>query len=818
MPAAPDLIPAAGARSLHTEVRKALDTWVAVRMQMILPALVVIYLAGSSVGLVFKPIESTGILGWSAYSAGAVSFVAWLLLRRNCIPANRVHLVALVIGSLILFHSLAEFYVSGDASQVEVITLLLLGSASILLSWQEFAFTAILSVAGWVVVGLQKLPLSSLIHGLLVLVTTVAVSGLGVWLRLRKHSLVQAARLSEETQRIAEKRIRDRFELAVQGTHDGLWYWDLKSNVFYGSASWAAMLGYREGELENNPDEWFSRVHPGYLTDLRTQLAAHLEGHSEQFHHEHRLCRKDGTYRWVMARATAVRNDAGEAVELAGSHADITSVIDVENRLLDDSFYDKLTRLPNRHFFMCRLEKAIERKKRKPNRPPLFAVMFLDLDRFKIINDSLGHLAGDQLLEAVAGRLKNCARPDDVVARFGGDEFVILLEKIRDPEEASNVAARIQNALSRPFHIGNREVASGVSIGIVLSSEATDSTEDFVRYADMAMYQAKSKGKGQSQIFNENMQAQVTKLCDLQTDLSRAVERQQLLLHYQPCVSLRSGKILGVEALVRWQRSTSQLVQPMDFIPLAEELGLINDIGDWVLRSACAQNSAWQQAGMPPIRMAVNVSARQLQQKDFPQRVHCILEETKLKPQWLELELTETALMSSLDAAPQTLAELGAMGMPIAIDDFGTGYSSLDYLRRFNFSTLKMDRCFVSDIVTDKKAAAVARGLITLAHNLDLSVTAEGVEHNAQLSFLATEHCDQVQGFLACRPTSAEHLRERLSSGDAQEGFAHGSARPFVELHQLARYASGRSGSARSRFVGTDPVQAHPEALASPLA
>jgi EAL domain-containing protein (putative c-di-GMP-specific phosphodiesterase class I) len=291
------------------------------------------------------------------------------------------------------------------------------------------------------------------------------------------------------------------------------------------------------------------------------------------------------------------------------------------------------------------------------------------------------------------------------------------------------------------------------------------------------------------------MQVQATKLCDLQTDLSRAVQRQQLRLHYQPCVSIRSGKILGVEALVRWQRSEGQLIQPTDFIPLAEEFGLINEIGDWVLRSACAQNAAWQRAGMPSVRMAVNVSAQQLKQKDFPQRVVRILDETKLKSEWLELELTETALMDSLDIAPRTLEELGRLGIAISIDDFGTGYSSLDYLRRFNFSTLKMDRCFVSDIVTDKKAAAVARGLITLAHNLDLSVTAEGVEHNSQLAFLAAEDCDQIQGFLACRPAPAEHLLGRLSSGDVQDGFAQGGLRPLVELHELAGYAGREAGS-----------------------
>lgn len=569
--------------------------------------------------------------------------------------------------------------------------------------------------------------------------------------------------------------------LAVQGTQDGLWYWDLKANTFRFSSGWETLLGFAKGELSQDPNEWFSRVHPAYRAELHARIKAHLQGESEQFRYEHRMRRNDGSYFWVSARATANRNGSGEALGLAGSHSDITTLIPVERELLDDAFHDKLTGLPNRHFFMGRLDTAVEQRRQEANRNRLFAVMFLDLDRFKHINDTLGHQVGDQLLAAVARRLQNCVGSSDMVARLGGDEFVILLDCVRDAEDALRVGARISDAFASPFEIDGSEVMSGASIGIALSRERFDATEDLVSLADLAMYHSKTQRKGRPELFHQRMKEQPTKLASRQSELARALKDKEFLLEYQPYFDMQTGRILGVEALIRWQ-SQNLVLSPSDFIPLAEETGLIHDIGEWVLRTACAQSIAWQRAGIPPVQMAVNVSAKQLHEADFAQRVVAVLEETKLAPRWLNLELTESALMDTYEKAPATLERLDTLGIGTSIDDFGTGYSSLNYLRRFNFQTLKMDRCFVSDMATNKKAAVIVKGLISIAHNLGISVIAEGVERHDQLRLLAAENCDHVQGFLTGRPVAPEQILRLLRSVNLQEqNPAYGGARTFFD-------------------------------------
>jgi len=594
--------------------------------------------------------------------------------------------------------------------------------------------------------------------------------------RKAKEMLVKAQQMQAKAQQQAIEReahldaAGSHLTLAVQGTQDGLWYWDLKANTFRFSSGWETLLGFTKGELLQDPNEWFSRVHPAYRAELDARIMAHLRGETEQFRYEHRMRRNDGSYFWVSARATASRDGSGEALGLAGSHSDITALIPVERELLDDAFHDRLTGLPNRHFFMGRLDTAVEQRRQEGDRKRLFAVVFLDLDRFKHVNDTLGHQVGDQLLAGVARRLQTCVGPSDMVARLGGDEFVILLDCVRDTEEALRAGERISAAFVAPFEIDGSKVGCGASIGIALSRERFDATEDLVNLADLAMYHSKTQRKGRPELFHERMREQPTKLASRQSELARALTEEEFLLDYQPYFDLQSGKILGVEALIRWQ-SQNLLLSPSDFIPLAEETGLIHGIGEWVLRTACAQSSAWQRAGIPPVQMAVNVSAKQLHEADFAQRVVAILAETGLAPRYLNLELTESALMDTYEKAPATLERLDTLGIGTSIDDFGTGYSSLNYLRRFNFQTLKMDRCFVSDIATNNKAAVIVKGLISIAHNLGISVIAEGVERHDQLRLLVAENCDHVQGFLTGRPVAPEQMLTLLRSVNVKQQY-----------------------------------------------
>lgn len=441
-----------------------------------------------------------------------------------------------------------------------------------------------------------------------------------------------------------------------------------------------------------------------------------------------------------------------------------SELLSVRRALEEQATHDSLTGLPNRLLFSDRLTRKISECKR---RNAALAVMFLDLDGFKLVNDTLGHNVGDSLLVAVSERLVSTLREVDTVARMGGDEFTVIAGDIEGPVEAAAIAERALRSLSQSFHLSGHEVFVSASIGIsIYPSDGTD-VETLVRNADTAMYRAKERGRSRYQLYTESLNQIANSRMNLVTSLRRAVDGDEFVVHYQPRVDLRNGRILGAEALVRWQHPQCGLLMPADFISVAEDTGLIVPISEWVLKTACVQNKAWQDAGYPKIEMAVNVSPKQFQQGDLYGTVKSVLEETGLEGRWLALEITESALMTGPEHAAAVLAELRKLGVRISIDDFGTGYSSLSYLKRFPTDVVKIDRSFVRDIATDPDDAAIAGAVVAMAHSLKLKVVAEGVETLDQLQFLRSLDCDEMQGYFVSRPVPAHSFPEILESGEA---------------------------------------------------
>jgi len=422
------------------------------------------------------------------------------------------------------------------------------------------------------------------------------------------------------------------------------------------------------------------------------------------------------------------------------------------------AYNDALTKLPNRLLFNELLNLALALAQRH-NHTRRLAVLFLDLDRFKVVNDTLGHDIGDQLLQATAERLKECCRRDrDTVARRGGDEFIILLPDLDTTREAVNVAQKILNAFSKPFIVGDHEIFVGTSIGIsVFPDDGTDS-ETLIKNSDMAMYRAKEQGRNRYCLFNKSMNDEAAQRLTLENSLRKALQRGEFFLNYQPEMDVQNGRIIGFEALVRWQHPEMGLILPKEFIYLAEETGLIVPLGEWVLRSACAQNKAWQDADLPSVRVAVNLSPRELQRVNMVEIVEQVLFETNLDPQWLELEVTEGCMINDLATTSNTLQRLSNLGVHISIDDFGTGYSSLSYIKKLPINTLKIDQSFVNDITTNSDDAAIATAIIGMAQSLRLNVIAEGVEAKEQIDFLSSQNCRGMQGYYFSKPLSADEV------------------------------------------------------------
>ena len=577
------------------------------------------------------------------------------------------------------------------------------------------------------------------------------------------HDVTERVRAEHELKRSGE-----RLALAAEGANDGLWQWNLQTQEFYVSARWRAMVGLSGDATTGRPEEWFGRVHPEDLPHLKQTLEVHLTGQTEVFQHEHRIRLEDGTYRRFMCRGVAVKGRTRRPVRIAGSLTDTTEQAIAQERLRSVGFVDPLTGLHNRAVFVEGLGRNIE-EFRRGRGGSSFAVLYLDLDRFKIVNDSLGHLVGDELLVAVSRRLESCLRQGDALARLGGDEFAVLLNRLFDDNQANAIACRIQDAFSSPFSIAGREVFTSASIGIAFGPAHYTNPDEVMRDADTAMYHAKSRGKARHEVFDEAMHARVRDRLSLENDLRRAISSNDFEVHYQPIVLLASGMCVGFESLVRWTRN-GEPVSPATFVPIAEELGLVDQLGTWVMQQACCTFADWQRrfpaAGLDCI--TVNVSSRQLVQQNFPRLVKQTVQEAGLKPADVRVEITETALLDNPGEAAGALRELRNFGIKVYLDDFGTGYSSLSHLHKLPVDALKIDRSFVKSLLQHDRPAIV-ESILALARTLNTSVVAEGIEEDVQASELERLGCTHAQGYLFSRPIStsaAEALiRARLPLG-----------------------------------------------------
>ena len=548
-----------------------------------------------------------------------------------------------------------------------------------------------------------------------------------------------------------ERRLREseeRFALAVQGSKDAIWDWDVVADELFCSPRWDEMLGRAD---DANPrfdsvDDWMERIHPADREGFADHLEAHLRGESDHFEEVHRLRCEDGSYMWALARGVAVRDETGRALRMSGSLSDVTS----------QYARDPLTGLPNRLLLEDRLTQALARTHRQPGIQ--VGVLFIDLDRFKLINDSLGHLQGDEMLIEVSRRLESALRAGETIGRQGGDEFVAVFEEIETEQEVLAAAARLHRALEAPFQVDGHELFVSASMGIALGRAEGSSLEDLLREADTAMYRAKLDGGGQSRVFDHGMRELVVEQLELGNQLRLALQREELKLCYQPIVRSTGREIVGVEALLRWHHPERGVLHPRLFLGLAEEVGLIVPIGRHVLRHACSEAAEWHRwlDGSRSFTLSVNVSPQELTRPDYADHLAEILEETGLPPETLWLEITEEVLLEDRGRTTATLERIRETGVRIALDDFGTGYSSLSYLDRLNVDSLKIDRSFVADMETVSTRRELIQTILNMASGLGIDVVAEGVETESQASRLESLQCSLLQGFALGRPADAE--------------------------------------------------------------
>jgi|GEM_PF-4151521 len=547
---------------------------------------------------------------------------------------------------------------------------------------------------------------------------------------------------------------KERYAIAVAGANDGLWDWNLQTGKVYFSKRWQQIIGIEENFIMNKIEDWFHHIHYEDRERFDFHLQEHLRGKSLNFECQYRIKHQNGHYLWVLTRGLALQNAEGKVYRMAGS---LTNLTDRSN------LFDSLTGFANRTLFLQQLQQALDRTAKQNYY--LLAVIFIDCDRFKLVNDSLGHLAGDLLLVQLAKRLEKCLRQEDLIARLGGDEFIILLENIKNLELPIAIAKKINHSLKKPFEIMNHSIYLSTSIGIADSSKGYLNAEDLLRDSDTAMYHAKALGKDRYQVFDHHFSLAVQTRMQIETDLRIALENNQFQLYYQPIVSLSNNlKIESFEALIRWNHPTKGFISPANFIPIAEENGLIIPLGEWVIKHVCQQLISWQKYSVDAqnLTIGINLSRKQLSYSNLITTFDYIFKKTNIKPHNIKLEVTETALMNEDEQSAITmLAQLKELGIFLSIDDFGTGYSSLSCLHKFPLDFLKIDRSFVKNI-DQGKYLNIVKAIINMSHDLGLKVIAEGIETQQQLLTLQNLSSDYGQGYLFAKPLPSEAITNML--------------------------------------------------------
>jgi diguanylate cyclase (GGDEF)-like protein/PAS domain S-box-containing protein len=552
------------------------------------------------------------------------------------------------------------------------------------------------------------------------------------------------------------RRSEERYAVAVRATNDGIWEWDLTTGHVHFSERWRTLLGYAELPSDDLA-AWFDLVHPDDARRLRHQIDESLAGDSPYFENEHRIRHGDGAWRWVLSRGLSTCDAAGIPVRITGSLSDITERRNAEERLIHDALHDTLTGLPNRTLLMDRVTQCLSHAGREPSCG--CAVLYIDLDRFKLVNDSVSHAAGDRLLVELARRMERVLRPSDTLTRLGGDEFALLLEGISSTAQAVEIGTRICQVIAEPVSFERRSLSVVGSIGIAHNLDGNVAPDDLLRNADIAMYDAKARGGGRCRVFDASMHQRVVDRMSLETHLRQAIERRRLRTFFQPIVDLSSGELHGLEALARWPAGELD-VAPAEFIPVAEESGLIEQLGGLVLRDACLALGDWRRRGLvgPDVTVSVNVSIRQLADSGLVDQVTTALRAAALEPSSLVLEITESTLIENPQLVSTVLGELLELGVTVELDDFGTGYSSLTVLHDFPGDTLKIDRAFVETMIDRPESETIVRSIVSLAHSLGLRVTAEGIERVDQLKALAALGCEFGQGYHFSRPLPADDI------------------------------------------------------------